>query len=93
MNSTRPINRCVLVGWRITLAAILGLSAGCSTVNDLVGRSNPPKSSVTAATTAAATAAGVSDEEVSGRLRTGDEIVVRIDAGAATAVMGGAPPM
>ena len=89
MNSTRPINQCALVGWRITLVAILGLSAGCSTVNDLVGRSTPPKSSVTAAATT--TAAGVSDEEASGRLRTGDEIVVRIDAGAATAVMGGAP--
>ena len=76
MNSTRPINQGALVGWRITLVAILGLSAGCSTVNDLVGRSNPPKSSVTATTTAA----GISDEEVSGRLRTGDEIVVRIDA-------------
>jgi polysaccharide export outer membrane protein len=89
MKTTRPINQCALVGWRITLVAILGLSAGCSTVNDLVGRSNPPKSP--ARTSSTATAAGVSDEEVSSRLRTGDEIVVRIDAGAATAVMGGTP--
>ncbi len=93
MNSTRPINRCALVGWRIALAAILGLSAGCSTVNDLFGWSNPPKAPArtSSATATAATAAGGSDEEASGRLRTGDEIVVRIDAGAATAVMGGSP--
>ncbi len=90
MNSTRWINQCVSVGWRLTLAVILGLSAGCNTVNDLVGRSNPPKAS--ASTTAAApTASGASDEEVSGRLRTGDEIVVKIDAGAATAATGVTP--
>ncbi|MGD0061231.1 MAG: polysaccharide biosynthesis/export family protein [Verrucomicrobiia bacterium] len=93
MNSTRPINRCALVGWCIALATILGLSAGCSTVTDLVGRSNPPKSSARAssAPTTAATAAGVNDEEASGRLRTGDEIVIRIDAGAATATSVGTP--
>jgi len=92
MNSTPPINQCALVGWRITLVAILGLTAGCSTVSDLVGRSNPPKSSVTATTTTtAATATGVSDEEVLGRLRPGDALNIRIDAGAATAAMGGAP--
>ncbi len=90
MNSTRRINRCALVGWRITLAAILGLSAGCSTVNDLFGWSNPPKSS--ARSSSASTAAtGASDEEASGRLRTGDEIVIRIDAGAATAATVSAP--
>ena len=93
MNSTRRINRCALLGWRITLVAILGLSAGCSTVNDLFGRSNPPKSSVrpSSAVATTATAAGVSDEEASGRLRTGDEIVIHIDAGAATAVSGVTP--
>ncbi len=93
MNSTRPINRCVLVGWGIALAAILGLSTGCSTVNDLFGRSNPPKSSAqtSSATTTAAIATGVGDEGVLGRLRTGDALSIRIDAGAATAVLGGAP--
>lgn len=93
MNSTRRINRCALIGWGMALAAILGLSAGCSTVNDLFGRSNAPKSSArtSAATTTAATAAGLSDEEASGRLRTGDEINIRIDAGAATAISGGTP--
>jgi polysaccharide export outer membrane protein len=82
-----------LVGWRIALATILGLSAGCSTVNDLFGRSNSSKSPTrtSSATTTAATGAGVSDEEVSGRLRTGDEIVIRIDAGAPTAALYGTP--
>jgi polysaccharide export outer membrane protein len=90
MNSTRRINRCALVGRRITLAAILGLSAGCSTVNDLFGWSNPPKSSARSSSASTA-AAGVSDEEASGRLRTGDEIVIRIDAGAATATSAATP--
>jgi protein involved in polysaccharide export with SLBB domain len=93
MNSTRPINRCALAGWRLALATILGLSAGCSTVNDLFSWSNPPKASArtSSATTTAATAAGGSDEGVLGRLRTGDALSIRIDAGAATAVLGGAP--
>jgi protein involved in polysaccharide export with SLBB domain len=87
MNSTRRINRCALIGWRIALVAILGLSSGCNTVSDLVGRSNTPKSSAqtSSGTATAATAAGVSDEEASGRLRTGDELSIRIDAGAPTA--------
>jgi len=90
MNSTRQINRCALTGWCLALAAILGLAAGCSTVNDLLGRSNPPKSSGTT-TAAAATATGASDDEASGRLRTGDEIVIRVDAGAATAMTANTP--
>jgi polysaccharide export outer membrane protein len=91
MNSTRWINRGALIGWRMALAVVLGLSAGCSTVNDLVSRSNEPKSSAKMSSTTAATAAAVSEEEASDRLRTGDEIVIRIDAGAATAVTGGTP--
>lgn len=87
MNSTRRNNRRALVGWSVTLAAILSLSAGCSTVNDLFGWSKPPPSPVrtSSTTAAAATAAGVSDEDVSGRLRTGDELNIRIDAGQPTA--------
>jgi protein involved in polysaccharide export with SLBB domain len=86
MNSTRRINRSALVAWWITLAAILGLSAGCSTVSDLFGWSTPAKPSARVSSAAAitATAAAVSDEEASGRLRTGDELSIRIDAGAAT---------
>jgi polysaccharide export outer membrane protein len=90
MNSTRQINRCALVGGCLALAAILGLAAGCSTVNDLFGRSNTARASAasSASTTAAA---GASDEEVTSRLRVGDELVIRIDAGAATVAMGGTP--
>jgi polysaccharide biosynthesis/export protein VpsN len=94
MNSTRRIHRWLLAGWQISLAVVLGLSAGCSTVNDLMGRSNSSTSSARASSTTAttaATAAGGSEEDVSGRLRTGDEIVIRIDAGAATANSGAAP--
>jgi polysaccharide export outer membrane protein len=92
MNSTRRINRCAVVGWRITLAAaILGLSAGCSTINDLFGWSNPPKSSARISSTTATATAGISDEEASGRLRTGDELNIRVDAGAATALSGNTP--
>jgi len=75
---------CRLLGtsrWVIAALA-LGLSAGCSTVSDLLGRSNPPSANAKANAAAPAT---TSDEEASGRLRTGDEIVVRIDAGPPTA--------
>ncbi len=89
MNPTRRINRCAWISWRITLAAIFGLPAGCSTVNDLFGGSNPPK--VSARASSAATAAGANEEEVSARLRPGDELSIRIDAGAATSVQGGTP--
>jgi polysaccharide export outer membrane protein len=94
MNSTRQITRCVLVGWRITLVALLGLSAGCSTVHDLVGRSNSSSSpnSSARASSATTTAAGTSNDEASGRLRTGDEIVIHIDAGAANAGTAAAMP-
>jgi protein involved in polysaccharide export with SLBB domain len=93
MTSTRRTNEWVVAGLRITLAVVLSLSAGCSTVNDLLGRSNSSKSpaqTTSAAATGATTTAGT-DEDVSGRLRTGDEIVVHVDAGAATMAMGGTP--
>jgi polysaccharide export outer membrane protein len=82
MNSTRQINRCARGGWLITLVAVLGLCAGCSTVHDLFGWSNPPKTN--AKTTAPKAAVAASDEEISGRLRAGDELSIRVDAGAPT---------
>ena len=78
MNSIRRIHRCL---WVFGLAVLL-LAAGCTTVSDLLGRSTPSKTN--AQTTAAAAGAAVNEEDVSGRLRPGDEIVVRIDAGAPT---------
>jgi polysaccharide biosynthesis/export protein VpsN len=83
------MNRWAWISWCLTLAAILGLTAGCSTFSDLFGGSNKPKASAKASSTTTASVA--SEEEVSGRLRAGDELNVRIDAGAATSVMGGAP--
>ena len=82
MNSTRQINRRAWVGCWIALVAVLGLTAGCSTIHDLLGWSSSPKTN--ARTAAPATVATASDEEASGRLRPGDDLSVRIDAGAPT---------
>jgi len=82
MNLTRQINRRAWGGCSITLVALLGLTAGCSTINDLLGWSSSPKTN--AKTPAPATVAAASDEEVSGRLRPGDGLSIRIDAGAPT---------
>jgi polysaccharide export outer membrane protein len=65
----------------LALAAVVGLVTGCSTVNDLFGRSNTTKNSGKASASAASTA---SEEEVSGRLRSGDELSIKIDAGSPT---------
>lgn len=70
MNATRPSNRCSsLVCWLLT-AAGLSLLLGCSSL--FGGSSPPPKPKVTATT---------SVDEVAGRLRAGDQLQVRIDAG------------
>jgi polysaccharide export outer membrane protein len=82
MNSTRQIHRRAWVGCLIALVALLGLAAGCSTVHDLLGWSSSPKTN--ARTPAPAAVAAASDEEVSGRLRPGDALSIRIDAGAPT---------
>ena len=68
------------------------MSAGCSTIHDLLGWSSSPNanSKAAASTTAAATAAA-SDEEASGRLRPGDELSIRIDAGAPTSQSSSTP--
>jgi polysaccharide export outer membrane protein len=83
MNSTRQINPYAWGGWLMTLVAVLGLTAGCSTVSDLPGSSNQPKMNVRALA-ATVPVAPISDEEISSRLRPGDELSIRIDAGAPT---------
>jgi len=73
MNSTRPTPRPVVLVCQVLQAAGLGLLLGCG----LFGCSTPPKPKVTAGT-----AAG--DDQVAGRLRAGDQLQIRIDAGIAT---------
>jgi protein involved in polysaccharide export with SLBB domain len=85
------IHRCAKVGGCVALAGLLGLFAGCSTVSDLFGRSSSPSSAPKAASASTTAATAATDEEISGRLRPGDEIIVRIDAGAATSVQGSTP--
>jgi len=70
---TRLINRCAFLAWLLVPAAGLSLLLGCSTIHDQFGQSSPPKSKLAAAT----------GDEVAGRLRPGDEVVVRIDTGGA----------
>jgi polysaccharide export outer membrane protein len=55
-------------------AVVLCLLVGCSTINNLFGGSPPPKPRVKTART-------TSDDEIMGRLRSGDELVVRMDTG------------
>jgi len=85
MNSTRQINRHAWIGCWMTLVTLLGLTTGCSTMHDLLGWSSSSKTNAKAATPTTATAtAAASDEEVSGRLRPGDSLSIRIDAGPPT---------
>jgi protein involved in polysaccharide export with SLBB domain len=75
MALTRLINRCAFLARLLVPAAALSLLLGCSTIHNLFGQSSPPKPISPAATV----------DEASGRLRPGDEVVIRIDtAGAQT---------
>ncbi len=73
MNQTRPTHRYTVFVCLSLLAAGLALLPGCSTVNNLLGWSSPPRPSK------GVVAAG--GDEVSGRLRSGDELSIRIEAG------------
>jgi len=72
MNSTRPTHRLAVLVCLVLQAAGLGLLLGCS----LFGGSAPPKPKVAARTTGG-------DDEVAGRLRSGDQLQVKIDTGVA----------
>jgi len=76
MNQTRPANRYAVFVCLFLQATGLTLLLGCSTVNNLLGWSSPPRPSKNMVAT------GV--DEVSGRLRPGDELSIRIDAGGPT---------
>ena len=65
-------------------AAGITLLLGCSVTHNLFGDSPPAKSHFAAPTTATTTS-----DEIAGRLRTGDMLTIRIDAGGAQA--GGTP--
>jgi protein involved in polysaccharide export with SLBB domain len=71
MNSTRPANYCAMFARLFLPAAVLCLALGCG----LFGGSSPQKPKITT------TATTSSEDEVSGRLRQGDELTVRLDAG------------
>jgi protein involved in polysaccharide export with SLBB domain len=73
MISNRRIDRCVSFTGLFLTAAALSLLPGCSTIHNLYGDSSRPKPSP-------ATATG---DEVTGRLRTGDMMSIRIDTGGA----------
>ena len=73
---TRWINRYAFRVRLLALAAGLSLSWGCSTIHNLFGQSSSSNSKITAA----------AGDEAAGRLRTGDEVVVRIDTGGAQPV-------
>jgi protein involved in polysaccharide export with SLBB domain len=73
MASTRLIHRCAFMAWLLASAAALSLLLGCSTVHNLFGQSSTPKSKPSVTT----------GDEISGRLRSGDEVVIRIDTGGA----------
>jgi polysaccharide export outer membrane protein len=70
---TQLINRRIFLAGLLVSLAGLNLLLGCSTIHDQFGQSSPPKSKLAAAT----------GDEVAGRLRPGDEVVVRIDTGGA----------
>jgi polysaccharide biosynthesis/export protein VpsN len=73
MTLTPLINRCVSLARLLALTVGLSLVLGCSTIHNLFGQSSPPKSKLAAAP----------GDEIAGRLRPGDEVVVRIDTGGA----------
>jgi protein involved in polysaccharide export with SLBB domain len=75
MTVTRLINRYASLARLIVPATALSLLLGCSTIHNLFGESSSPKPKTPAAT----------GDEVAGRLRAGDEVVVRIDTGGAQA--------
>jgi polysaccharide export outer membrane protein len=73
MTITRLINRCVSLVWLLVIAAALSLLPGCSTVHNLFGDSSASKPNTVASTV----------DDVTGRLRVGDAVSVRIDTGGA----------
>lgn len=72
MTPTRPTKRYVVFACLLLQAAGLTLLLGCSTVDRLLGWSSPPQPRKSVAATG---------DDISGRLRPGDELSVRIDAG------------
>jgi protein involved in polysaccharide export with SLBB domain len=76
MTLTRLINRCSSLAQVLASMAALSLLLGCSTIHNLFGQSPPPKPMPSIATS----------DEISGRLRPGDEVVIRIDTGGAQVV-------
>lgn len=76
MALTRMITRCASLGRLLACAVALSLLLGCSTFHNLFGQSSSPKPQSVAAT----------GDEVAGRLRPGDEVVIRIDTGGAQPV-------
>ena len=73
MNPTQPTNRYAKFICLFLAAAGLSLLLGCSTVDNLLGWSSPARP--------AKGMVGNSGDNISGRLRPGDEIAVRLDAG------------
>jgi polysaccharide export outer membrane protein len=79
MNPTRPANRYTALVCLFLLATALTLLLGCSTIDNLFGRSSPPRSPKSTTT--------AGENEVSGRLRPGDGLSIRIDAGPQTSAV------
>jgi protein involved in polysaccharide export with SLBB domain len=75
MNSSQSAKRCTVFVRLFLQAAALCLVLGCSGINGLFGGSSSGKPRITTSATTS------SEDEVSGRLRHGDELTVRIDAG------------
>jgi protein involved in polysaccharide export with SLBB domain len=76
MTLTRWINHCASSARLFVPMAALSLLLGCSTYHNLFGQSSQPKPRI----------AGKESDEVAGRLRSGDEILIRIDTGGAQQV-------
>ena len=74
MNATRTTSRCVVVVCLFAQAAVLCLLMGCSTFTNMFGGSPPPKSKIK-------TTATTGEDEVAGRLRSGDQLTIRMDTG------------
>lgn len=74
MKLIRPTNRGALFVRLFLTVAGLCVLLGCSTIHNLFGGSTPPKPK-------AVVASAASENEVSGRLREGDQLSIRIDAG------------
>jgi protein involved in polysaccharide export with SLBB domain len=70
MNSNRPTHRLAVFVCLILQAAGPGLLLGCG----LLGCSSPPKPKVTTRPTA-------TEDEIAGRLRSGDQLSIRVDTG------------